>query len=206
MTDEIQVDTLEKDALKEIGNIGTGNAATALSTFLNQHIEIIIPAIEFVDVRDFSKQFGGPEKVVVASYLEISGDIKGESLFICPTASAEKMADLMLGQPIGTSKIVDEMSQSVYKEISNIFVGAYLNSIADFLEMKILPSVPHLATDMFQAIIDALLIKVANHSDQMLYIKTDIQIKNVDIDGFFVVILEKQSMEKVLEGLRRKYG
>jgi len=186
MVGQITLTALEKDALREVGNIGTGNATTALSTLLNTHIEIIIPNIDFIPINRFANELGGAEKLVVASYLALTGDVKGESLFICPVKSAEKIADLMLNQEIGKSKIEDEMVQSVFKEISNIFTGAYLNSIADFLEMRILPSVPDLATDMLQAIMDEILSKVANHSDEILCIKTEIQIKNFYNERYFI--------------------
>jgi len=202
----LNLNDMEKDALKEIGNVGTGNAATALSKLLNKHIEIIIPETKFVPITKFAKEFGGAENVVVSTYLQLLGDLSGETLFIFPVKSAEKIVDLMMGQPIGTSKIIDEMSQSAFKEMSNIFTGAYLNSMADFLEIKILPSVPHITTDMVQSIMDFILAKVSNHSDDVLSIKTSINIKDIEIEGFFIMIFDIASMNKVLGLLKKMYG
>jgi chemotaxis protein CheC len=206
MEKALNLNDLEKDGLKEIGNIGTGNAATALSKLLNKHIEIIIPETKFVPIEQFANEFGGPEKIVVSTYLEVLGDLNGESLFIFPVESAEKIVDLMMQQPIGTSKIIDETAQSAFKEMSNIFTGAYLNSMADFLGNRILPSIPHITTDMLQSVIDFILAKVSNHSDTVLCIKTKIEISDMEIDGHFAILFDNASMAKLLEVLKKMYG
>ena len=128
---------IERDALKEIGNVGTGNAATALSKFLNKHIEIIIPETKFIPITQFADEFGGADKVVSSTYLQILGDLTGESMLIFPVKSAERMVSLMTGEDPDKVRIMDEMSQSAYKEMSNIFTGAYLSSLADFLQLRI---------------------------------------------------------------------
>lgn len=206
MKNSNELNNLEKDALKEIGNIGTGNAATALSNLLNKHIEIIIPETKFIPISEFTNEFGGPEKVMVASYLEIIGDLKGESLFLFPIKSAEKIVDIMTSQPTGTSKIFDEMSQSAFMEMSNIVSGAYLTSLANFLKIKIMPNPPHVATDMLQSLIDFILAKVSNYSDTILSIKTKLEIKDVAIEGHFIILFDLDSMNKLLDMLKKFYG
>ena len=206
MEDLLNLNEMEKDALREVGNVGTGNAATALSKLLNRHIEIIIPETKFIPLSEFADEFGGAEKIVVSTYLKILGDLTGEALFIFPVKSAEKIVDVMMNRPIGASEMIDEMAQSAFKEMSNIFTGAYLNSLADFLSIKILPSVPHITTDMLQPIIDFVLAKVANHSNSILSIKTKIEIKDVDIEGHFIMLFDMASMNKVLHLLKKMYG
>lgn len=197
---------IEKDSLREIGNIGTGNAATALSKLLNKHLEIIIPQTKFIPITKFSDEFGGPERVVTSTYLGVSGDLNGECLFIFPVKSAEKIIDIMLNQPIGTSKIIDEMSQSAFKEMSNIFTGAYLDAMADFLKIRILPSVPHITTDMLQSVMDFMLAKVSNHSEEILCINTKIHIKDIEIEGHFIILFDNASLNRTLNMLKNMYN
>ncbi|MBR9675603.1 chemotaxis protein CheC [Candidatus Woesearchaeota archaeon] len=206
MKDLLNLNDMEKDALKELGNVGTGNAATALSQLLKRHIEIIIPETKFVPIEDFTKEFGGPEKVVVSTYLEIGGDLTGEALFLFHISSAEKLVDVMMNQKPGTSKIMDEMAQSAFKEMSNIFTGAYLNSIADFLKARLLPGIPHITIDMLQSVIDFVLAKVSNYSNEILCIKTRIEVKDLQIEGDFVLFFDIASMNKLLATLKEMFG
>lgn len=197
---------IEKDGLKEIGNIGTGNAATALSKLLNKHVEIIIPETKFIPISEFANEFGGPEKIVTSTYLQVIGDLSGESLFIFSVPSAEKIIDIMMDQPIGTSKIIDEMAQSAFKEMSNIFTGAYLDSMANFLDYRILPSIPQMTTDMLQSVMDFMLAKVSNHSDEILCIKTKIEITDMELDASFIILFDNASMHKILNSLKTMYN
>ena len=206
MEELLALNDMEKDALKEVGNVGTGNAATALSKLLNRHVEIIIPETKFIPIRSFTDEFGGPERIVVSTYLEIFGGLSGEALFVFPVKSAEKIVDLMMMQEIGTAKIIDEMSQSAFKEMSNIFTGAYITSLADMVQTKIFPSVPHITTDMLQSIMDFVLAKVSNYSDTILSIKTKIEIKDIEIEGYFLIVFDVASINKLLKMLKDMYG
>ena len=202
----LKLTDMEKDALKEVGNVGTGNAATALSKLLNKHVEIIIPETKFIPIKDFAKELGGPETVVVSTYLEIFGGLTGEAVFVFPVKSAEKIVDVMMNCPVGTSKIMDEMAQSAFKEMSNIFTGAYITSLGDMMQAKLFPSVPHITTDMLQSVMDFMLAKVSNYSDTILSIKTKIEIKDIEIEGHFVILFDIASINKLLNILKEMYG
>lgn len=206
MENLLNLTELEKDALKEVGNVGTGNAATALSKLLNKHVEIIIPETKFVPIKEFAKELGGPETIVVSTYLEIFGGLSGEAIFIFPVKSAEKIVDVMMENPVGTTKIIDEMAESAFKEMSNIFTGAYITSLADMMKMKLFPTVPHITIDMLQSVIDFMLAKVSNYSDTILSIKTKIEIKEVEIEGNFIILFDIASINKLLNILKEMYG
>lgn len=205
MDELINFNEMEKDAIKEVGNVGTGNAATALSKLINKHIEIIIPETKFIPIKKFADEFGGPEKVVIGTYLEITGGLSGEALFIFDVDSAEKMADLLSGNDIGKSKIEEEMAESAFKEMTNIFTGAYITALADLVNIKIFPGVPSLKKDMLQSIIDFMLVKVSNYADTILSIKTKIEIKDVEIEGHFVIIFDVASINTLLSLLKKMY-
>ena len=90
--------------------------------------------------------------------------------------------------------------------MSNIFVGAYLNALAKMLSMKLFPSVPHMATDMAQSIVDFILIKLAKSADNLLFVKTEIEIEGKNIGGQFVMIFEDESLKIILDKLHKMYG
>src|SRR5512133_915862 len=117
----LKLTDLEMDALREVGNIGIGNGATAFSKIINKSIKIVIPDTKFIPLQKFSDEFGGPEKIITAIYLQISGDLEGEVLFFFSHDDSLKLIDLLNGRAIGTTKIIDELGMSALKEMSNIF-------------------------------------------------------------------------------------
>lgn len=201
----LQMGVLESDALRELGNIATGNAATALSNLLGKYIEIKVPDVKAIPISEFAEYCGGAEAVVVGTYLEITGDLTGESLYLFPKESAEKLVDLMLGREIGTSSMDDEMSVSAFKEMTNIVTGGYLSSIADFISSKLFPSIPMYKMDMLQSLLDFILVKASHHSDELLAITTKIEVKDIEIKGSFIVLFDVPSYNKLIETLRSFY-
>lgn len=197
---------LEFDALRECGNVGIGNAATALAKLVNKKVDINIPETKFIPLNKLANEVGGPENIVSAIYLEITGDLAGEAIFVFPENGAKELVDLMMGQEIGTTKLIGELEESAVKEMSNIFIGSYLNSMGDMLDLKLFPEPPHTATDMAQAIIDFMLIKLAQHSDDILIVREEIKIEGHNIDGIFIIIFDNKSLEKIIETLKEKYG
>jgi chemotaxis protein CheC len=202
----IQLNDMEKDALREVGNVGTGNAATALSKMINKKVAMIIPNTEFVPIKKFAQQVGGEETIVTSVYLQIIGDVSGEALLMFPKEDSIRMVDMMMGQAPGTSKIIDEMGQSAINELANIFVGAYLNSLADLLKLRIMPNIPHFTIDMTQAVMDFILIKISNYADNVLSIKTDIKIEEVEVAGTFILVFDVESLTKILSVLKKMYS
>ncbi|MFP4568267.1 MAG: chemotaxis protein CheC [Candidatus Woesearchaeota archaeon] len=196
----------EIDALREVGNVGIGNATTALSKILNKKIDINIPETRFVPLESFAEELGGPERIVNSLYLDFDGDVKGECIFAFPEKSALKLSDLILGRDAGTAKEMGEEESSAFMEMSNIFVGSYLSSLANMCELKIFPAVPNMACDMIQAVIDVLLINLAKHADSMLMVKAKISLEGHNIDGDFLLVFEEESLIKLLKILEEKYG
>ena len=203
--DKAKFTDAEYDVLKECGNVGIGNAATALSTMLNKKVEINIPETKFVPIERFADELGGPEAIVEAIYLEVLGDLTGESLFVFPESGARELVDLMMGQEIGTTKSIGENENSAIKEMANIVMGAYLSSLATMMDMKILPNIPHTASDMVQALMDFMLAKFSTHSNEILIVKEKIGVDGNNINGTFIIILDDKSLKKMIDKIHSKY-
>jgi chemotaxis protein CheC len=98
------------------------------------------------------------------------------------------------------------MSESAFMEMSNIFGGAYLSSLANMLSMKIFPSVPNIANDMVQAVSDLVLIKIARVADELLCVKAKIVVDGHNINGEYIILFDDDSLRKVLDVLHQSYG
>jgi chemotaxis protein CheC len=206
MVSKIELSLLEKDALCEVGNVGVGNAVTALSKLLNKNVNITIPETKFVPLGEFAKEVGGPEKIVIGIYLQIIGDLDGECIFLFPRESALAISDIMMGQEPGTSKIFEDMAESAFKEMTNIFAAAYLNALSNMLDFKLFPSPPHVANDMIQSIVDFVLIKISKTADEILCVKTKIELEQHIVSGEFIIMFNNDSLTKLLAKLKIKYG
>ncbi len=208
MRDIKNLTDMEFDAIKEIGNIGSGHIATALSKLLSKSVDITIPDTKFIGIDDFSDYLGGPEQIISSIYLQIKGDLKGEVMFVFPIKGALEIIDLILQLPSGTTKKIDEsvLSKSAFKELSVILTGSFLNALSKMLDIKILPSIPAVATDMTQAVIDMILIKIGSYSDNILSIGTRIDVLGHDINGKFVILFDKESLFLMLDRLHEKFG
>ncbi len=199
------MNAMERDALTECANVGIGNAASALSVLLKKRIDISIPETKLVDLHLFADEIGGRENLVSGISLRLQGDLEGDVLFIFDCEDAMEMIDLLLGRPQEESEIT-ELEKSGFCEMANIVTGSYLNALAAFLDMKILPGVPSFATDMVQSLVDFVLIDMGKHADRLLMVKTSMSIEGKDVSGAFVMIFRKESLDMILQKLHDKYG
>ncbi len=174
---DFTITPMHLDVLKEIGNIGAGNAATALSTVLQQPINMHVPSVEIVSFEEMFALAGGPEKVVAGVYLRIQGDITGTMFFVLPLESANRYIQNLMNDPTYTltNKENDKIGQSALQELGNILSGSYLSSLSDFTQLNIQPTVPSLNIDMVGAIISFGLVELSHYSDEVIVINTQIE-------------------------------
>lgn len=206
MDTHCNIHSIELDAIKEVGNIGVGNAAIALSRILNKTVEMDVPDTKFIPISTFAHQFGSPDTIVMSIYSPIIGDLTGETLFVFSRECAMGLVDLMMGNSPGQTRVMDELSESAFKEMANIFVGSYLNAISDMVGFKLLPGIPVVSTDMIQAILDNLLIKVSEYADNVLCSSANIAIEGHDIQGDFLFIFDTESMTKLTTRLNEAFS
>lgn len=197
--------TLEKmsqeyfDVLKEIGNIGAGNAMTALSTMLQCKVDMQVPQVRLLEFKEVGEMIGGEEQVMVGVYLGVEGDINGSMLFLVELEAAKHLISRLMG--MGT-EIVEfgEMELSAMQEVSNIITGAYLNSLATLTNLKTYPTVPMLTMDMAGAILSVPAIQFSELGDKILLIQSKFH-DDVEINGYFILIPDIESYKKILTSL-----
>ncbi|MFP4402860.1 MAG: chemotaxis protein CheC [Nanoarchaeota archaeon] len=207
MEEHYSLSTDELEALKELGNIGIGNAAIALSKILDKKVNMSIPDTSFIPITTFSDHFGGPDSIVMTIFSPILGELSGETLFIFSQQSGKGLVDLMMGnEPGNTVNELDEMGESAFKEMANIFVGTYLNAISDMMNIKLLPGVPIVATDMVESILNIFLLKNGEYADNILCSKANISIDGHKVDGDFIFLFDLESLQKIVKKIKESYG
>lgn len=188
------------DVLKEIGNIGAGNAMTALSQMLQCKVDMKVPQVRLLEFNEVGTLMGGEEQLMVGVYLAVEGDITGSIMFLVQMDSAKHLVNkLMMG--MGSDEPgLSEMELSAMKEVSNIITGAYLNSLSMLTNLKIYPSPPDLKMDMAGAILSVPAIEFGTIGDKILLIQSQFY-DEVEIDGYFILIPDLESYGKILSAL-----
>jgi chemotaxis protein CheC len=193
---------LEKDALREVANVGAGNAATAVSQLIGAPMTVNVPQVSIIRVEQIPAPLGGPETVVAGIYLKLFGDAPGKMLLCLTRDSIHPVIELMLGAPPkpGAGELSD-IEQSALKELGNILCSAYLNALARFMDMQLLPSVPALAVDMVSSILSTVLAESAESHPQALLIETQFSTPGRPIAIHLFLIPEEGSLTAMLKAL-----
>lgn len=200
---DISIDDLSSqyfDVLKEIGNIGAGNATTALSTMLGGKVDMSVPKVRLMEFKDVGTTMGGEEQIVAGIYLVVQGDINGSIMFVQKKESAKAMIGKLMGMPSDNPDEFSEMELSALKEIGNIITAAYLNSIATLTNLTIYPSVPDVCIDMAGAILSVPAIEFGTIADKLLLIETDFTDDKYMV-GYFILVPDAESYTKILQSL-----
>ncbi len=189
------------DILKEIGNIGASNAATALAKLIDKRVNMDIPMVNVLDFSDVPEVLGGAEKEVVGTFLKIEGDIDGSIMFLLTKESSTELLNLLM--PGVADDGLNEISLSALKEISNILTGAYISSLAELTKLNIKISVPSISCDMAGAILSVPAIHFGLFGDKILLIENKFsEIENGhSVNGFFILIPEVESYGTILRSL-----
>ena len=199
MSDDVrELSPAQMDALREIGNVGAGNSATALSQIINRRIEMNVPKVSIVPLGDVPDMVGGPDAMVVGVFLRVYGQAPGNILFLLPRDSAFYLVDTLMGKHRGDTQVLDFMDESALMEIGNILAGAYLNALFNFTNISLLPSIPALAMDMAGAILSVVLIQLGQMGDHALVIETEFLCEEDDIKGHFFLVPDPGSLETIL--------
>jgi len=187
-------DEFKLDVLKEVGNIGAGHAATALSRILNQPVDMSVPTVRLLPFEEIADSVGGSEQVVIAVFLRVEGDAPGNMFFIIREDSAKRLLRNLLS--IETEEgVYSDMELSALNEIGNILAGSYLSSLADFTKLSMVPTVPSLAIDMAGAILSYGLLQFGQMGDAALLIETKFLEDREAVEGQFFLIPDPESFE-----------
>ena len=192
------------DVLKEIGNIGAGNATTALATMLNIKVDMSVPNVALLPFDNISSFIGSEEQTVVGILPEIQGDIDGMMMFLFDMKSAHHLVNSLMMRDVHQDEngMADfsEMEMSALNEIGNIVSGSYLSALSGLTGMKMVSSVPALSIDMLGALLSVPAIEFGKYGDKLLMIQSEFG-EDDFVTGYFLLIPELESYDKILTSL-----
>ncbi|AAD35985.1 chemotaxis protein CheY [Thermotoga maritima MSB8] len=199
----MKISERQKDLLKEIGNIGAGNAATAISYMINKKVEISVPNVEIVPISKVIFIAKDPEEIVVGVKMPVTGDIEGSVLLIMGTTVVKKILEILTGRAPDNLLNLDEFSASALREIGNIMCGTYVSALADFLGFKIDTLPPQLVIDMISAIFAEASIEELedNSEDQIVFVETLLKVEEEEepLTSYMMMIPKPGYLVKIFE-------
>ncbi|MBR1672807.1 MAG: chemotaxis protein CheC [Fretibacterium sp.] len=208
MLDLGSFNSLQLDAIREVGNIGTGNAATALSQLLSCMIDMDVPKVKLVSIYDLAQHYGEPDQQVAAVFVRSLGGFDCSLIFIQDEEDARMMVELLLKQQFGDympQDIPQELSDSALSEVGNIILSSFLNAINILLGSQHQISVPGVAHDMLSSILDVVASIFGQMGEMALMVNTELRIGGTDdstISGNIVMIPDPDALEVLLRKLK----
>ncbi|WP_353095285.1 chemotaxis protein CheC [Tissierella praeacuta] len=199
----INVDNLNNfmiDVLKELGNIGAGNAATALAGMISKKIDMRVPNVRIMEFKDVAEILGGEENLVVGIYFELMEDVVGNMMFALDIDSAINLTNLLYNRK-KENKELDDMDISALSEIGNIIASSYANSLSALTGLKIFISIPSISIDMAGAILSVPAIQYGHVSDHALMIETIFEEEENLVSGNLFFLPDLSSFDKILIAL-----
>lgn len=200
------------DTLKELGNIGSGHAITALSKLLNIDLDVSLTAAEIIPFWNVPEVFENPNVEVFGIYSKIPFKSDLSIMQIFTKESLISMINLLnINDKISNDKIrniedLDELTISLIKEIGNILTGHYTSALADLLSIKLIPSVPIIALDTLNAMLNSIIGKYSQLSDNIVLINTKMMLSDININGIICFIPSLDNLKNIFEILNLKYN
>jgi len=206
MRDVRDLQMLQIDALKEVGNIGGGHAATALSQLVGRKTMVKVPSVYVIPLEEVSGLVGPSEDAVgVGILMHLLGDATGKIIIVFDREDAALLASLMLDAELDDIKVIGEAEQSALKELGNILTGAYLSALGDFMGLILLPSVPTLTIDMLGAILSSVCLEFGDVRDYVICIETEFEFADESqtvVKGYFFLLPPMESLQTMLEAIQ----
>ncbi len=198
-----ELDDMHVDVLTELGNIGSGNAATALASLMNTEININVPHVRILGFNDVADYVGGPENVVLGVLIKLSGDVDGMILYVFNDDLIRNVLKVFFGKDYTSVSELDEMDMSALNEIGNIMASSYVNALSSMTSLTIDVSVPSMCVDMAGAILSVPSIEFAQVGNKVLFIDDSFSIgeNNDKVKSNMILVPEMDSLNKIFERL-----
>ena len=168
-----ELNSWELDALKEIGSIGTGNAATALSSMIGKQVRIEVPEVRIMGYNEAIDWIGGPEEITAGVLVRISGQISGIMLSVQQLDFVNLVLGSMLNKHVEDYDGLHEMECSALIEVGNIMISTFINALSGLSGISIELTVPAFTVDMQGAIMTVPMAEYGGQSDYIMTIGGD---------------------------------
>lgn len=196
-----ELNSLELDVLKEIGSIGTGNAATALSSVLSKKIAMTLPEVQILGYNEAIRKMGGPETIVAGVLVQMSGEVKGMMLYLQRLDFINLVLESVLSQKIEEYSQLSEMEISALVEIGNIIISSFVSAMTKLIDIKIDLSVPGIAVNMLGGILSVPMVEYGYQTDKIMTIGGKFLYNNHAVSSDLLLLPEVDSLNYILKKL-----
>jgi chemotaxis protein CheC len=191
------------DVLREVGTIGGGSAATALSQILGKKVTIAVPQVKILasDKVSDSEFFIGPGEMSLVVDLNILGALQGGMIVLFSRKSALLMIDILLKRPTGSTQLLNVLEASAISESAHILSGSYLNAVGELLGLhRLIPSIPQTVVDRMDTLNKLIIKKFSDQNFRYLMpIENELTIEDIKVQLYVVFFLEYDSVKKILK-------
>ena len=192
---------LELDVIKEIGSIGTGHAATALSQVLKKTTKMSLPAVYVLGYNEAIEMVGSPEEIVAAVLVKMSGEINGIMLFILKIDFINAVLDSVLSKDIDDYMDLTELEKSALEEIGNIIISSYVNAMSGLTGVSIKLSIPSIAINMLGGILSVPMVEFGYETDKLMMINGKFIVDDKVLDSNLLMMPDIQSLNYLMQKL-----
>ena len=168
-----ELTSMELDTLREIGSMGTGNAATALSQMLGREVRITLPEVRIMGYNEAIEWIGGPEEITAGVLVGLGGQISGIMLSVQQLEFVNLVLESMLGKGVGEYMELREMEYSALTEVGNIMISTFINALSGLAGIDVELTVPAFTVDMQGAIMAVPMAEYGGQSDYIMTIGGD---------------------------------
>ncbi|HYB28420.1 MAG TPA: chemotaxis protein CheC [Solirubrobacteraceae bacterium] len=173
---------LQLDALRELANIASGNAATSLSQMLGREVGLSVPRVLALPLADAVDACGSPDDDITGIVIPLQGDVKGVVLLLISPDSADALCRLLGVEPD------TEIGESALREIGNVLGTSCLNALASMTGLGLEPCPPHLTTDMLGAIVSSLALTQTACAELVLVLDSELEVSGEPCAISFVLL------------------
>jgi len=200
MTDVTELTEVQRDALREVANIGAGHAATALSLMTGTKIMISVPTITVSALEELAPLIADPDGAVALIPMKMSGGLNGHTILAFPIATAHRLAALMLRRDVIIAPSLTELEASAVTEAGNILAGAYMTGLSEFMRMTLMPSPPSLTVGPAREVLADAATKNGHRGGMVFCVETQFMIGNSgsSLPGYFLLLPDASSLGAML--------
>lgn len=196
-----EMNIFELDMFKEIGSIGTGNAATALSNTLSAKISMSLPEVNIMDYNQVINFLGGPEKIISAVMVHLSGEFSGIMLYLLDLEFINFVFEKLNLKSISCFEEIDEIRASAVSEVSNIIISSYVNAIAFLSGISINLSVPAMTVNMLGGIMSVPMIEYGYVTDKIMMVGGKFILNNEEMSSNLILMPDIKSLNFLFKKL-----
>ena len=196
-----EMSSLEIDVLREIGSIGTGNAATALSQMMNKKIGMTMPEVQILGFNEAIAKFGGPEMIVSGVLVTTSGELNGIMLYLQQLDFINAMLEEVLVENIESFEQLGELEVSALVEIGNIMISSYISAISKLTGIHVKLSVPAMSVNMLGGIMSVPMVELGHQTDKIMTISGKFLVDDKEVYSTLLLMPDVGSLNYLLKKL-----